>query len=207
MNINNIVSPGNVSREERELLTGQRGATIWFTGISASGKSTIAIALEKALYERGILSYRLDGDNLRLGINNNLGYSQEHRKENVRRAGEISKIVCDAGLLALSSFISPYRIDRESVRNSHEESGISFVEVFVDCSTEEAERRDPKGLYKRARENEIKNFTGVDHPYEPPERPDIHLRSDVMTLEKEVKELLEFITLNNILGEQSKLQF
>jgi adenylylsulfate kinase len=124
----------------------------------------------------------------------------------VRRAGEISKIVCDAGLVALSSFISPFRQDRESVRKSHEESGITFVEVFVDCSTEEAERRDPKGLYKRARGNEIKNFTGIDHPYEPPESPDIHLKSDVMSLEQEVEKLLEFITLNNILGEESKLQ-
>ena len=204
MNINNSPLSGNVSRENRELLIGQRGGTIWFTGISASGKSTIAIALEKALYDQGVLCYRLVGDNLRLGINNNLGYSQEHRKENVRRAGEISKLVCDAGLLALSSFISPYRLDRERVRKSHEESGIAFVEVFVDCSPEEAERRDPKGLYKRARGNEIKNFTGIDHPYEPPEEADIHLRSDVMSLEQEVKKLLDYIALNNILGEQSK---
>lgn len=203
MSTNNTFQLGNVSREEREKLIGQQGATIWFTGISASGKSTIAVALEMTLYQRGVISYRLDGDNLRLGINNNLGFSQEDRKENVRRAGEISKIVCDAGLIALSSFISPYKQDRRDVRQSHEDNGIVFIEVFVDCSVEEAERRDPKGLYKKARENEIKNFTGIDDPYEPPENPEVHLQSDQMTLEEEVEKLLQYLIERQLIAEGS----
>ena len=190
---------GEVTREDRHQILRQKGATIWFTGLSGSGKSTIAVALENALFERGKLSYRLDGDNVRLGINKNLGFSEEDRTENIRRIGEISKLFGDAGTIALSSFISPYRADRDEVRKLHEATDLKFVEVFVDCSLEVAESRDPKGLYKKARAGEIKNFTGIDDPYEAPENPEIHLHTDQMTLEEEVSMILDYLTDHDIL--------
>jgi adenylylsulfate kinase len=190
---------GEISRDDRDRLMNQRGATLWFTGLSGSGKSTIAVALEEALFERGHLSYRLDGDNIRLGINKNLGFSAEDRTENIRRIGEIAKLFVDSSVIALTSFISPYREDRDKVRALHEEAGMSFIEVFVDCSLDEAEKRDPKGLYKKARAGEIKNFTGIDDPYEAPENAEIHLHTDQMTLQEEVDLLLEYLTKQNIL--------
>ncbi|NCF72535.1 MAG: adenylyl-sulfate kinase [Gammaproteobacteria bacterium] len=190
---------GEISREDRFNILSQRGATIWFTGLSGSGKSTIAVALERALYNIGKLSYRLDGDNVRLGINKNLGFSEADRKENIRRIGEVAKLFGDSGVLALSSFISPYRGDRLEVRELHEQSGLEFIEVFVDCSLAEAEKRDPKGLYKKARAGEIKNFTGIDDPYEAPKNPEIHLRSDKMTLEEEVQIILDHLEQNNFI--------
>ena len=182
---------GEVTREERATLLGHRGATLWFTGLSGSGKSTVAVALEGVLHDMGVLCYRLDGDNVRFGINKNLGFSEEDRAENIRRVGEISKLFVDSGVLVLSSFISPYQRDRELVRQIHEEAGMAFIEVFVDCSLEAAESRDPKGLYKKARAGEIKNFTGIDDPYEAPENAEIHLRTDKQTLEDEVTQILE----------------
>jgi len=190
---------GEISRDDRDRLMNQRGATLWFTGLSGSGKSTIAVALEEALFERGHLSYRLDGDNIRLGINKNLGFSAEDRTENIRRIGEIAKLFVDSSVIALTSFISPYREDRDKVRTLHEEAGMPFIEVFVDCSLDEAEKRDPKGLYKKARAGEIKNFTGIDDPYEAPENAEIHLHTDQMTLQEEVDLLLEYLTKQNIL--------
>ncbi len=190
---------GEISREDRGKLLGQKGVTLWFTGLSASGKSTVAVALEKALLEKGKLSYRLDGDNIRLGINQNLGFSAEDRKENIRRVGEVSKLFVDAGVIALSSFISPYKEDRDEVRKLHEEAGMAFLEVFVDCSLEEAERRDPKGLYKKARAGEIKNFTGIDDPYQAPERPEIHLKADELSVEQEVQQILSYLVENGLL--------
>ena len=181
---------GDVSRVDRHKTLGQKGATLWFTGLSGSGKSTVAVALEQALAARGKLSYRLDGDNVRLGINKNLGFSAEDRTENIRRIGEVSKLFVDTGVLVLSSFISPYREDRDQVRLLHEEADMPFIEVFVDCSLDEAEKRDPKGLYKKARAGEIKGFTGIDDPYEAPEKPEIHLHTDKMSLEEEVETLL-----------------
>jgi len=191
---------GEVSREDRYSILKQRGATIWFTGLSGSGKSTIAVALERALFKLGKLSYRLDGDNVRLGINKNLGFSEEDRTENIRRIGEVAKLFGDAGTISLSSFISPYKADRDNVRALHEEAGLSFVEVYVDCSLAVAEKRDPKGLYKKARAGEIKNFTGIDDPYEAPERPEIHLKSDDMSLDEEVAIVLEFLSTNGIMS-------
>jgi len=182
---------GEVTREERATLLGHRGATLWFTGLSGSGKSTVAVALEGVLHDMGVLCYRLDGDNVRFGINKNLGFSEEDRAENIRRVGEISKLFVDSGVLVLSSFISPYQRDRELVRQIHEEAGMAFIEVFVDCSLEAAESRDPKGLYKKARAGEIKNFTGIDDPYEAPENAEIHLRTDKQTLEDEVTQIIE----------------
>lgn len=182
---------GEVTREERATLLGHRGATLWFTGLSGSGKSTVAVALEGVLHDMGVLCYRLDGDNVRFGINKNLGFSEEDRAENIRRVGEISKLFVDSGVLVLSSFISPYLRDRELVRQIHDEAGMAFIEVFVDCSLEAAELRDPKGLYKKARAGEIKNFTGIDDPYEAPTDPEIHLRTDQQTLEQEVTQIIE----------------
>jgi adenylylsulfate kinase len=190
---------GKISRTDRERLIQQKGATLWFTGLSGSGKSTIAIALEKVLYDLKILSYRLDGDNVRLGINKNLGFSAEDRAENIRRIGEITKLFADCGAISLSSFISPYRHDRNNVRALHEESGIAFIEVFVDCSLAVAESRDPKGLYKKARGGKIKNFTGIDDPYEPPENPEIHLKTDQMTLEQELNTIVSYLEQQGII--------
>lgn len=181
---------GNVTHDQRQQLLGQKGVTLWFTGLSGSGKSTVAVALEKALMERGKIAYRLDGDNIRMGINKNLGFSAEDRTENIRRIGEISKLFVDSGMIVLSSFISPYRADRDQVRALHEESGFIFIEIFVDCSLEIAEERDPKGLYKKARAGEIKGFTGIDDPYEAPINAEIHIHTDKMTLEDEVDLLI-----------------
>ena len=184
---------GEINRPERAQLLGHGGATLWFTGLSGSGKSTIAVALEQALYQRGVLVYRLDGDNIRLGINKNLGFSAEDRAENIRRVGEVSKLFVDGGVIVLSSFISPYLVDRQIVRELHEADNMPFIEVFVDCSLEAAEERDPKGLYKKARAGEIKNFTGIDDPYEAPEAPEVHLRTDQQSLEEEVEHLLALL--------------
>jgi len=184
---------GEVTHSDRCNRLGQKGATLWFTGLSGSGKSTAAVAVERALHGMGKLSYRLDGDNVRHGINNNLGFSHEDRTENIRRIGEISKLYCDTGVIALSSFISPYREDRDQVRKLHEDSGYNFIEIFVDCSLEEVEKRDPKGLYKKARAGEIKNFTGIDAPYEAPLKPEIHLHTDKMTIEEEVEIILNYL--------------
>ena len=181
---------GEVSREDRQKLLKQKGATLWFTGLSGSGKSTVAVALEQALIQRGHLCYRLDGDNVRLGINKNLGFSAEDRAENIRRIGEIAKLFVDTGVIVLSSFVSPYREDRDNVRVLHDQSDMDFIEVYVDVPLAVAEERDPKGLYKKARAGEIKNFTGIDDPYEAPNSPEIVLNSHEMSLEQEVEVLL-----------------
>lgn len=193
---------GEITREDRFEILRQKGITIWFTGLSGSGKSTIAVALEKVLFAMGKLSYRLDGDNVRLGINKNLGFSGEDRKENIRRIGEVAKLFGDAGTIALSSFISPYKGDRDEVRALHEAANLQFVEVFVDCALSVAEERDPKGLYKKARAGEIKNFTGIDDPYEAPESPEIHLNTDSMTIEEEVAIIVNYLAETEVIREQ-----
>jgi len=193
---------GEISREDRYQILRQKGATIWFTGLSGSGKSTIAVALEKALHSMGKLSYRLDGDNVRLGINKNLGFSEADRKENIRRIGEVAKLFGDAGTISLSSFISPYKGDRDEVRALHDAAGLAFVEVFVDCALSVAEERDPKGLYKKARAGEIKNFTGIDDPYEAPENPEIHLRTDQMSLQEEVSTVIDYLMTHDIIRKE-----
>jgi adenylylsulfate kinase len=193
---------GEISREDRFDILRQRGATVWFTGLSGSGKSTVAVALERALFQKGKLSYRLDGDNVRLGINKNLGFSEADRTENIRRIGEVAKLFGDAGVISLSSFISPYKADRDEVRQLHEQAGLEFIEVFVDCSLAVAEQRDPKGLYKKARAGEIKNFTGIDDPYEAPVNPEIHLHTDEMTLEQEVQIVLDHLEQNGFISRE-----
>ncbi len=162
---------GVVTRADRERLLGQHGVTVWLTGLSGAGKSTIAVLLEQMLLERGRLVYRLDGDNVRHGLNKNLGFSAEDRAENIRRVGEVAKLFTDAGVIVIASFISPYRRDRDAVRALMPPG--DFVEVYLKVSLESAERRDPKGLYKKARAGEIKGFTGIDDPYEAPETPEI----------------------------------
>ncbi len=189
---------GDITRAHREKLMGHKGATLWFTGLSGSGKSTVAVELEGTLHEMGILSYRLDGDNVRMGINKNLGFSAEDRTENIRRIGEVATLFVDAGVITLSSFISPYRQDRDNVRKLHEEAGMDFIEIFVDCSLEAAEARDPKGLYKKARAGEIKNFTGIDDPYETPDNPEIHLHSDQQSLAEEVQVIIDTLRSRGI---------
>lgn len=192
---------GDITRAHREKLMGHKGATLWFTGLSGSGKSTVAVELEGTLHEMDILSYRLDGDNVRMGINKNLGFSAEDRTENIRRIGEVAKLFVDCGVITLSSFISPYRADRDNVRELHEAAGMDFIEIFVDCALEEAEARDPKGLYKKARAGEIKNFTGIDDPYEAPDKPEIHLHSDQQSLQEEVDQILSVLRERGIINE------
>jgi adenylylsulfate kinase len=162
---------GTVTKADREKISGHKSCTIWMTGLPASGKSTLAVALEKALWERSIHSFVLDGDNIRHGLNKDLGFSPEDRVENIRRIGEVAKLFTAAGVINITAFISPYRTDREQAR-SLVEAG-EFLEVFVDCPVEECERRDPKGHYKKARAGEIREFTGVSAPYEAPLHPEI----------------------------------
>lgn len=190
---------GEVTRAQRGELLGQKGATIWFTGLSGSGKSTVAVALESVLHAQGRLVYRLDGDNVRLGINKNLGFTAEDRTENIRRIGEIAKLFVDTGVIALSSFVSPYRADRDLVRKLHQDAGMEFIEVYLDVPLAEAEKRDPKGLYKKARAGLIKNFTGIDDPYEAPESAELVLPSHEMTLAQEVEALLNLLKARGII--------
>jgi adenylylsulfate kinase len=191
---------GEVSRDDRNNLLGQNGATLWFTGLSGSGKSTVAVALEQALAAKSKLTYRLDGDNIRLGINKNLGFSAADRTENIRRIGEISKLFVDVGIITLSSFVSPYRADRDLVRTLHEDAGMQFIEVFVDVPLSVAEERDPKGLYKKARAGEIPNFTGISDPYEKPLNAEVVLNSHEMSLEEEVAALLNILEQRGLLA-------
>ncbi len=170
----NIVwHPHAVTRTDREHRHGHRGAVVWFTGLSGSGKSTLAGALEQALHAKGVSTYLLDGDNVRHGLCRDLGFSDDDRRENIRRVGEVSKLMVDAGLVVLTAFISPHRAEREMVRDLLD--GQPFIEVFVDTPLAICETRDPKGLYKKARAGELRNFTGIDAVYEAPELPELHL--------------------------------
>lgn len=177
MTENVVWHEGTVKRAERSASTGGAGVTVWLTGLSGSGKSTIAYAVEERLIAEGRAAYVLDGDNLRHGMNADLGFSKEDRTENIRRVGEIARLMADAGLVALVPVISPYRADRDEVRRKHTEIGLRFVEVFVDTPLEVCEERDPKGLYARARAGEITGMTGVDDPYEEPVTPDVRVDS------------------------------
>jgi adenylylsulfate kinase len=185
----NIVwHPGAVTRQDRERLDGHRGCIVWFTGLSGSGKSTIAVELEKHLWARGVRAYILDGDNIRHGLNKNLGFSPADRTENIRRIGEVAKLFTEAGMVALTAFISPYRADRDQVRALV--AAGDFIEVFVDCPLEVCEGRDVKGLYQKARAGTIPEFTGISAPYEPPLRPEITIRTDAQSVEASVAQVL-----------------
>jgi adenylylsulfate kinase len=188
---------GAVSREDRQKLLGQRGVVVWMTGLSGSGKSTVASLVEKMLLERGRHAYRLDGDNVRHGLNSNLGFSSEDRAENIRRIGEVAKLFADAGVIAITSFISPYRRDREGVREKMGKG--DFVEVYIKASLEAAERRDPKGLYKKARAGEIKGFTGIDDPYEEPEAAEVVVETERVTAEEGARQIVEYLEKNGYL--------
>lgn len=182
---------GAVSRADRESLLNQRGVTVWLTGLSAAGKSTIACILEKMLIDRGRLAYRLDGDNIRHGLNKNLSFSADDRAENIRRIGEVAKLFTDAGVIVIASFISPYRRDRDAVRALLAPGG--FVEVYVKVSVEAAAKRDPKGLYKKAMAGEIKGFTGIDDPYEEPEKPELVIETEQSSPEQSALALMEYL--------------
>ncbi|HVJ79506.1 MAG TPA: adenylyl-sulfate kinase [Planctomycetia bacterium] len=182
---------GLVSPERRAELVKQKGCTVWFTGLSACGKSTIAVALEKKLLEMGVSAYVLDGDNIRHGLNKNLGFSAEDRAENIRRIAEVAKLLADAGVITITSFISPYRKDRDAGKQLHADAGIDFLECWVDTPIEVCEVRDPKGLYKKARAGQIKGFTGIDDPYEEPLKPDMVLKAGELSLETCVQQVFD----------------
>ncbi len=184
---------GDIARDERWAALNTTGLTMWFTGLSASGKSTIASALEQALINRGDNCYRLDGDNIRFGLNKNLGFSAEDRAENIRRISEVAKLFADSGAVTLTSFISPYLSDRDASRELHQAAGLRFVEVYVDTPLEVCEERDPKGLYKKARAGEIKGFTGIDDPYEAPKNAELTLKTAEKSLEECVEACIDYL--------------
>ena len=190
---------GEVDGEARADAHGHRGAVLWFTGLSGSGKSTIAHRVERLLIERGVFAYVLDGDNVRHGLNSDLGFGADERMENIRRVGEVSRLFADAGAVALSAFISPYRADRQRVRDLLPIGG--FVEVFVDTPIEICEARDPKGLYKKARAGEIPNFTGIDAPYEEPDAPEVHLKTVELSIDEAAGAVIRWLIDHQILGE------
>jgi len=182
---------GVVTREDRRALTGHKGCTVRLTGLSGSGKSTVAVGLEKKLWDRGVHSYVLDGDNVRHGLNKDLGFSPEDRTENIRRIGEVAKLFTVAGIVNVTAFISPYREDRNRVRELMEPG--DFVEVFVDCSLDVCEQREPKGLYKKARAGEIPEFTGVSAPYEAPEKPELVIHTDRESEDESITRILAYL--------------
>lgn len=181
----------HVTQENREKLLNQKGAVLWFTGLSGSGKSTLANAVALKLHQGGHLTYVLDGDNIRHGLNKNLGFSPEDRVENIRRIGEVGKLFADAGVIAMTAFISPYKADRNTARELLPEG--RFIEVYCACDLSVCEQRDPKGLYKKARAGEIKQFTGIDAPYEAPENPEISVDTGKDTLEVSTESVLQFL--------------
>ncbi len=180
-----------VNRNDRRALNKHNSFLIWFTGLSGSGKSTLANALEKKLHQDGIKTYSLDGDNIRKGINKDLSFSPEDRTENIRRIAEIANLFVDAGMVVLAAFVSPYKKDRKNIEDIVGKD--NFVEIFVNTSLEECEKRDVKGLYKKARKGEIKDFTGIDAPYEAPDQPDIEVKTDLMSIEESVQFIYERI--------------
>jgi adenylylsulfate kinase len=190
---------GHVTNEERNRMLRQKGATLWFTGLSGSGKSTIAYTLEHALVERGHLAYVLDGDNIRHGLNKNLGFSAADREENIRRIGEVAKLFADCGVITMTSFISPYRKDRDNVRALHAAAKLPFIEIHVNTPIEICETRDPKGLYKKARAGQLKNFTGIDDPYEAPLNPELTIDATSTSPQQAAVLLVEYLTQQGLL--------
>jgi adenylylsulfate kinase len=191
---------GHVQRADREQLLGHRGATVWFTGLPSSGKSTLAFTVEHALVEQGHLAYVLDGDNIRHGLNKNLGFSAEDREENIRRIAEVAKLFADAGSIAMTSFISPYRKDRDNARELHKQAGLPFIEIHVSTPVGVCEERDPKGLYKKARAGQIKQFTGVDDPYEAPLNPELVVDTSKLSVSDAAAVVLEYLEKQGIVN-------
>ena len=187
----------NVTREERQRLNGHGSVNIWLTGLSGSGKSTVSVHLERVLIDRGIRAYVLDGDNVRHGLNSNLGFSAEDRTENIRRIGEVSKLFVDAGMIVIAAFISPYRADRDRVRSIMDDG--SFVEVHVDASVEECEKRDVKGLYVKARSGDIPNFTGISAPFEAPLNPEVVVKTAEQSVEKSTQIIIDYLESKGII--------
>ncbi|WP_188069327.1 adenylyl-sulfate kinase [Brevibacillus brevis] len=188
----NIVwHPTTVTKQDRQKRGGHKSCVLWFTGLSGAGKSSLANAVEHELHQRGLASYVLDGDNIRHGLNRGLGFGAEDRQENIRRIGEVAKLFVDAGVITLTAFISPYREDRELARNLVEAG--EFIEVYVKCSLDECERRDVKGLYRKARSGEIGQFTGISAPYEEPLRAELVIESDKQTIEESVQMVLTYL--------------
>lgn len=185
----------HITKKERIKLKKQKAVIIWFTGLSGSGKSTIANALEIELFNMKKHTFLLDGDNIRHGLNRDLGFSKEDRKENIRRIGEVAKLFVDAGLIVITSFISPYKEDREFVRKLVEKD--EYIEVFIDTPLEVCEKRDPKGLYKKAKEGKIKEFTGISAPYERPINPEIHIKTKELNIKEGVKIIIDYLKSNN----------
>ncbi|QPQ34551.1 MULTISPECIES: adenylyl-sulfate kinase [unclassified Lysinibacillus] len=192
MSSNIVWHESSITKEERRTQNKHQSFILWFTGLSASGKSSVANALARALFERGNQAFVLDGDNVRHGLNNDLGFDEVSRKENIRRIGEVAKLFVESGQIVLTAFISPYREDRQVVRKLVEEG--EFLEVYVSCSVETCEQRDPKGLYKKARNAEIANFTGISAPYEEPEHPEFILDTERYSIEECVEQLTTFLT-------------
>lgn len=190
---------GHVTRAGRETLLKQKGCTLWFTGLSGSGKSTIAFTLEHALVQRGKLAYVLDGDNIRHGLNKNLSFSTADREENIRRLGEVAKLFADAGVITMTSFISPYRKDRDLVRKLHDEAKLPFLEIHVNTPIATCESRDPKGLYKKARAGELRNFTGIDDPYEAPTTPEFTVDATDTSPQEAAVRLLDFLEKHGLI--------
>lgn len=194
---------GTITRKDRERKNGHRGAIVWLTGLSGSGKSTIAVKLEELLFERGVNCYRLDGDNIRHGLNSNLGFSPADREENIRRIGEVSKLFVDAGLIVMTSFISPYRKDRDHVRATVAQPR-DFIEVYINCPVEECEKRDTKGLYAKARAGEIPEFTGISAPYEEPLNPELVIETAGETVEQSAQKLLAYLEQHKYLTSEDQ---
>src|SRR3984957_14806893 len=191
---------GHATRPERSALLKQKGATLWFTGWSGSGKSTAAFTLEHALVQLGRLAYVLDGDNIRHGLNKNLGFSATDREENIRRIGEVAKLFADSGVVTMTSFISPYRKDRDLVRELHLEAKLPFIEVYLNTPIETCEQRDPKGLYKKARAGELKGFTGIDDPYEAPLKPELVVDASGISPQEATVCILSYLRNVGIIG-------
>ena len=187
-----------ITREDRQKLNGHRGAVLWFTGLSGCGKSTIANAVDQLLHEQGVHTFVLDGDNIRMGLNRNLGFTAEDRTENIRRIGEVARLFADAATIVLTAFISPYKADRDLVRALLPDG--EFIEILVQASLETCEARDPKGLYKKARAGEIDNFTGISAPYEAPEKPELILDSDNKGVEALAREVIACLSSKGILS-------
>lgn len=186
-----------VSKTDRQIQNAHSSCVLWFTGLSGSGKSTVANAVSRELYRQGINEYVLDGDNIRHGLNKDLGFSDHDRTENIRRIGEVAKLFVDSGKVVTTAFISPFRSDRDQVRALFDEK--EFIEVFVDCPLEECEKRDTKQLYAKARRGEIKEFTGIDSPYESPERPEITIHTEKITVEEAVEQVLNYLREQNVI--------